>query len=72
MFLKYYVYTMVKITDTVSKDEHPFWRSRQTLSLNRIESVRPSCDISDDVFGYFRLGRDWFHRSCHDVFDVTL
>jgi len=63
---------MVKITETVYKDESPFWTPRKTLSLNRIESVRPSCDISDNVFGYFRFGRDCFHRSCHDVFDVTL
>jgi hypothetical protein len=37
-----------------------------------IESGRLSCDISDKVCGDFRLGRDCFNLSGHNVLDVTL
>lgn len=59
---------MVNITETVYNGE---LRDRH-YHLYRIESGRPSYDISDNVCGDFRLGRDSFHGSGHYVFDVTL
>lgn len=67
-----YVFCTINIKFSLKIFVYNDERRDKRYHLYGIESGRPSCDISYNVCGDFRLGRDCFHPSGHNVFDVTL